>query len=234
MIARLPKGVSLVRPGSHCPKCETPLRWRDNIPVLSYLLLRGRCRSCQAAISVRYPVIELLTAFLFLAVTVRFHLTPLTVLRDWPFVSLMVAITFIDLERRIIPDRLNIFGAFLGLASAPFVPGFGFTQALLGALLGFIFFYSLAWLYWRFAGRSGLGGGDIKFLAMLGLWVGPQGVVVTVLVSSVLGSVIGIIWALVLKRSSAAGNTKVMQTAIPYGPFLVIGALYFYLVGDLI
>ena len=233
----MPHGASVVRPGSRCPRCEAPLRWRDNIPVLSYLLLRGRCRSCKAGISVRYPVIELLTALLFLAMTVRFHLSALTVLRDWPFAALMIAITFIDLEHRIIPDRLNILGAFIGLASAPFVPGFGFLQALLGALAGFSFFYGLAWLYWRFAKRSGLGGGDIKFLAMIGLWIGLQGVIVTVLVSSVLGSVIGIICALALKKKAALGghaDAKVMQTAIPYGPFLVIGALYFYLVGDLI
>lgn len=231
----MPRGESVIRPGSHCPKCEAPLQWRDNIPVLSYLLLMGKCRSCQTEISVRYPVIELLTALLFLAVTVRFQLSPLTIFRDWPFVALMVAITFIDLQHRIIPDRLNIFGAILGLITAPFVPGLGWVQAISGALLGFSFFYGLAWLYWRFAKRSGLGGGDIKFLAMLGLWIGPAGVIVTVLVSSVLGSVIGIIWALALKRSSAqAADSKVMQTAIPYGPFLVIGALYFYLVGDLI
>lgn len=225
----------MVRPASRCPKCEVPLRWRDNIPVVSYLLLRGRCRACKSEISIRYPVIELLTALLFLAVTVRYELSLLTIFRDWPFVALMVVITFIDLEHRIIPDRLNLLGAFLGLATAPFVPGFGFVQALSGALLGFCFFYGLAWLYWRFAKRSGLGGGDIKFLAMLGLWIGPAGVVVTVLVSSVLGSVIGMIWAIALKRSAAVGeDSKVMQTAIPYGPFLVIGALYFYLVGDLI
>jgi leader peptidase (prepilin peptidase) / N-methyltransferase len=228
LVARIPKGQSVNSPRSHCPKCKAPIRWWDNIPVLSYLALGGKCRDCRAPISVRYPVIELLVALLFLTARVRFGWNPLLFLRDWPFIVLLVAITFIDLEHRIIPDVLSLGGLVLGLVTAWFVPGLGLVQALAGAAIGFSVFYGLAWAYQALTGRSGLGGGDIKLLAMLGSFVGPQGVLGTIFVSSVAGSVIGVAWAKLTRQK------EMMTAAIPFGPFLVLGGLWYYLVGDLI
>ena len=137
IVARLPQGKSIVRPPSHCPKCKKRIQWRDNIPVFSYLMLRGRCRSCKKSISIRYMVIEILTAVLFLAVETRFGFSPALVLRDWPFVTLLVAITFIDLEKRIIPDPLSLGGLGLGLLTSWMVPSPGWIQCVFGAAAGF-------------------------------------------------------------------------------------------------
>lgn len=235
VVARLPHGKSLVRPPSACPQCGRNIRWYENIPVLSFLALRGRCRGCRTAISVRYPVIELLVGMLFLATAARFGWSWLLVLRDWPFVALLVAISFIDLEHRIIPDSLSLSGLVIGLATAWAVPGLGEMNALLGAALGFGAFYLLSYLYQRFTGRMGLGGGDVKLLAMIGAFVGPSGVFLTIFISSISGSLIGIGWALSQSRGKPGVGPRaaLMTVAIPYGPFLVLGALYAYLLGDL-
>lgn len=228
VILRLPLRRSIVRPASHCPRCERPIRWYENIPVLSYIAIRGRCRGCKLSISLRYPLVELMTGFLFLAAKVRFDWDWLLVVRDWPFISLLVAITFIDLDHRIIPNRLSLGGLLLCLVTAHFVPGLGILSALAGAALGFGIFFGFAWLYERMTGKVGLGGGDVKLLAMLGAFLGPGAIFPIILVSSVAGSLIGIGWAL------ATGKSNVMGSAIPYGPFLVLGALYYYLLGDLL
>ena len=228
VVHRLPKKLSLVKPGSQCPACGHKIRWYENIPVASYLVQRGQCSQCHAKISVRYPVIELLTALLFLVVNLKFGFSYLLFIRDWPFVSILIAVTFIDLEYRIIPDRLSLGGLVLGLATSFLTPGFGIVPALIGAAFGFSVFYGMAWAYLRFTGRSGLGGGDIKLLAMLGAFVGAGGVFATILISSIFGSVVGIAWGI------AQGRKKVMGVAIPYGPFLVVGALYYYLLGDIL
>ncbi len=240
VVARLPHGQSIVTPRSRCPKCEKSIAWYDNIPVLSYLVLRGRCRGCKTSISVRYPAIELLVALLFLATEIKFGVGGLLLIRDWPFVASLVAITFIDLEHRIIPDELSLGGLVLGLLTAWFVPGLGLVMALVGAALGFGFFYGLSWTYYRLKGKVGLGGGDIKLLAMFGAFLGPAGVFSTVLISSVMGSVIGITYALATRKTAAsesgsdeAPSGGLMNVAIPYGPFLVLGALYYYFLGDL-
>lgn len=226
LVARLPKGESPIRPASHCPGCKARIRWRDNIPLLSYLLLGGKCRSCKMRISIRYPVIELLTALVFVAACARFGWNSMLFVREWPFIVLLMAITFIDLEHRIIPDVLSLGGLGLGLATSWAVPGLGFVNSALGAALGFGSFYLLAWLYQARTGRAGLGGGDIKLLAMLGAFLGPLGVFVTVLISSVVGSIVGLGWGL------ASGKKNLMSVAIPFGPFLVVGGLYYYLLGD--
>ena len=228
VVARVPHGQSLIRPKSRCPLCQGRIRWWDNIPVLSYLFLRGKCRNCHGTISLRYPVIELLTAFLFLATCVRFGWNVLLFLRDWPFVSILMAITFIDLEHRIIPDVLSLGGLVLGLATSWAVPEVGWISSFSGAALGFCVFYFFAWGYQKLTGRAGLGGGDIKLLAMLGAFLGPTGVLTAVLVSSVFGSFAGVGWAL------ATGKKNVLSIAIPYGPFLVVGGLFYYLLGDMI
>jgi leader peptidase (prepilin peptidase)/N-methyltransferase len=228
VVYRLPRKLSLVRPGSQCPGCGHKIRWFENIPVFSFLVQRGQCSKCKARISVRYPVIELLSALLFLVCNIKFGFSYLLFIRDWPFVSILVAVTFIDLEHRIIPDRLSLGGLGLGIATSFLTPGFGIVPALIGATFGFCVFYALAWAYLRFTGRSGLGGGDIKLLAMVGSFTGPGGVFATILISSIFGSLVGIVWGLV------KGRKRVMTVAIPYGPFLVVGALYYYLLGDIL
>jgi leader peptidase (prepilin peptidase)/N-methyltransferase len=251
VIARLPHGRSLLRPPSHCPSCSTPIVWRDNIPLLSWLWLKGRCRHCRGPISVRYPVIELMTALLFLAAELRFGLTPVLFVRDFPFLSILVAVTFIDLEHRIIPDELSLGGLALGLLSSVllwvFAPQLaagsgmvGWLSSLEGAALGFSLFFGLSWLYLRFTGRAGLGGGDVKLLAMIGAFLGPGGIFATILISSISGSVIGLAWAWWSRKRDISSTADdglsegLMTTAIPYGPFLVIGALYYYLLGDIL
>jgi leader peptidase (prepilin peptidase)/N-methyltransferase len=229
VIARVPEGRSIVAPPSHCPQCSAPIRWYDNIPLLSYAWLKGRCRSCRAGISPRYPLVEFLTGLLFVAGAVKYGWTWVTVVRDWPMILILVSVTFIDLDHRIIPDSLSLGGVALGLATAYWDWRVGLAGALEGAALGFGVFYAMAWIYQRTTGRSGLGGGDIKLLAMLGAFLGPSGVFCTILVSSVLGSLIGIAWAILAKRKEGEG---VMKVAIPYGPFLVVGGLYYYLLGD--
>jgi leader peptidase (prepilin peptidase)/N-methyltransferase len=228
LIHRIPRRRSVVFPPSACPSCRARIRWYDNVPLLSYLLLRGRCRSCKAPIPVRYPVVELLVASLVYAAYARFGASAVLLVRDWPFMVMLVAITFIDLDRRIIPDRISLPGLALGIATSFLVPSPGPVEALSGAALGFALFYGLARAYEWKAGRVGLGGGDVKLIAMIGAFVGPQGVIATILISSVLGSLIGVGWALATRQRS------VMGAAIPFGPFLVIGGLYYYLLGELI
>jgi leader peptidase (prepilin peptidase)/N-methyltransferase len=228
VIVRLPLEKSIAFPGSHCPSCQAKLKWYENLPVLSYLALRGKCRSCKSEISIRYPIVELITALLFLAAKLKFGFTPLLFIRDFPFLAILTAVTFIDLEHRLIPDPLSLGGLIVGLATSFWVPGLGLLNSVIGASVGFGVFYALAWLYLRYSGRSGLGGGDIKLLAMIGAFLGLGGVFAAILISSIFGSLVGIGWAVVSKKE------KVMSVAIPYGPFLVVGALYYYLLGDIL
>jgi leader peptidase (prepilin peptidase)/N-methyltransferase len=226
VVARVPRGLSIVRPASQCPGCGQSIRWYDNFPVLSYLFLKGKCRTCKEPISIRYPVIEILTSIMFIAVQLRLGISWHLLFRDWPFVAILLAITFIDLEHGIIPDVLSLGGLILGLATCWMVDTPGWLNSWLGAGIGFSAFYALAWIYYKISGRAGLGGGDIKLLAMLGAFVGPYGVLTTVLISSVFGSLVGIGWALATQKKG------LMKMSIPYGPFLVLGALYYYLLGD--
>ncbi len=226
LIVRLPLGQPIVWSRSLCPKCKKPIPWHDNIPVLSYLMLLGKCRSCRDSISIRYPVIELLTAITFLAMRVRLDWGILLFLRDWPCAAILIAIAFIDLEHRIIPDALSLGGLALGLLSSIWVPGLGFLSSLLGAGVGFCVFYLMAWAYERWSGRMGLGGGDIKLLAMLGSFIGVSGVFSVILVSSVLGSLVG------MGIAFFGRNRDWRSIAIPYGPFLVVAGLFYYLWSD--
>jgi leader peptidase (prepilin peptidase)/N-methyltransferase len=173
-------------------------------------------------------MIEFLTALLFLAVRMKFGWSVPLFIKHWPFVSILLAITFIDLEFRMIPDVLSLGGLALGLLTAWIGPYPGWLASLTGAALGFGIFYSLAWIYQKLNHRAGLGGGDIKLIAMLGAFLGPSGVFVTILISSVFGSLVGVLWAI------SSRQKDLMKFAIPFGPFLVLGALSYYLLGDLL
>jgi leader peptidase (prepilin peptidase)/N-methyltransferase len=228
VVYRLPRRRSIILPGSRCPRCKAPIRWWDNLPILSYLLLRGKCRSCHKPISIRYPVTEALTAILFVATEMKFGLSATLFLRHWPLIIFLMSITFIDLQRRIIPDELSLGGLALGLLTCWMLDDPGWISCLIGAALGFGLFFGLAWIYQKSRQRTGLGGGDIKLLAMIGAFVGPAGVFSTVFISSLLGCMVGVSWAYLSKEKS------ILQVSIPFGPFLVVGALYYYLLGDIL
>ncbi len=231
VIHRLPRGASVVRPRSRCPSCGATLRWFENVPLLSFALQRGRCRRCRAPISARYPVVEALTALVFLAALRRYGPSWVLVGRDLPFLAALVAVAFIDLEHRIIPDEISLGGCVFGLVWA-FAQSLDGGLAALGAAAGgFGFFAGFGWAYERLTGRRGLGGGDVKFIAMVGAVLGPYALPVTILVGSVLGSLIGGFWALVTRKGGTPA-TGVMKTAVPFGPFLVVGALTHYFWGD--
>ncbi len=226
LVVRLPQQKSVITPRSHCPHCSRTLRWVDNIPLVSYLLLKGQCRFCQHAISGRYPLIEFLTAALFLMVHFKKGWSSALFYREWPWIIMLVSIVFIDIEHRIIPNILSLGGLILGLLTscAPSAPGF--LNSVMGAGIGFLLFYLLAWFYERIRKQSGLGGGDIKLLAMIGAFLGPQGVLTTIVLSSVFGSLVGIGWAFLSQEK------QILKFAIPFGPFLVFGALCNDLLGN--
>jgi leader peptidase (prepilin peptidase) / N-methyltransferase len=221
-IYRLPKGESVVFPPSRCPGCGSRIPWYDNVPIFSYLLLRGRCRTCRAAISPQYPLVEaingLLTLFLFMRFGLSFAFVVLFL-----FCSALVVITFIDLEHQIIPDAISLPGIIAGFAFSFFLPQLGWKDSLIGILVGGGSLYLVATLYQLFTGKEGMGGGDIKLLAMMGAFFGWKAVPFIIFVSSLVGSVIGVTVMLVQKK-----DTKL---AIPFGPFLAFGALLYIFFG---
>jgi leader peptidase (prepilin peptidase)/N-methyltransferase len=248
VIYRLPRGESVIHPGSHCPHCQAAIRPWENVPVLSYLWLRGRCRQCSVRISARYPAIEFLTGCVFLALALRFGFqaeTPLFLV----FAALLITAAWIDLDYQIIPDGLSLGGLAVGLVLMPLArmgEGVDFSDAVffsgVGALLGGGLLWSVGFIHARLSsamGRRfehwpgegealprpgsldywtwfpGLGFGDVKLMAMIGAFVGPLGVLETIILSSLVGVLVGVVW--MLKK----GPT------VPFGfaPSLAVGAL---------
>jgi leader peptidase (prepilin peptidase)/N-methyltransferase len=225
-IHRLPSGQSIVRPPSSCPLCSTRIRWYDNVPLVSYLLLRGKCRGCAAPISIRYPLVELLTGLSATAVFIRFG-PSLSAAVYFIFIAALLVITFIDIDHRIIPDSISLPGIPLGIAASFFLPNITWIESVLGTLLGGGILLAIAWGYQIITQKDGMGGGDIKLLAMMGAFIGWQGVLFTIMASSFIGTGIG----LVLMIRAGKG----MKLAIPFGPFLSMGAiLYLFFGPDLI
>ena len=223
VIWRLPRRESIVRPPSHCPRCETLIRPWDNVPVVSWLVLQGRCRRCKTKISPRYPIIEAVTALLFVA-TGQVIQSPLTLVFALVFGAAMIVVTFIDLDHRIIPDAITLPGTALGIGAAFLGAVVDPRQALLGVVLGGGGLLAVAACYRAATGRDGLGGGDIKLLAMVGAFLGPAGAFLTIL----LGSVAGTLFACVYMLRTGAGRT----TEFPFGTFLAPGAVLTLLVGS--
>ncbi len=219
-IVRIPQKKNIAWPGSACPACQAPIKWYDNIPVLSWILLRGRCRKCQVKISFQYPAVELLTAVLFGWAAWHFGLS-FQLLEALILIFGLVCITFIDLKHMIIPDVFTLPGIVLGLGLALIAPDRTFLGAVGGVLVGGGFFYAIAWLYATIRKREGLGGGDIKLMGALGAFLGWQAIPYVVLVSSLVGSVVGLL-ILVVQRQN-------MKTEIPYGPYIAAAALSYLL-----
>ncbi len=219
VILRLPEEEgSIVHPPSHCPGCQTPLRWYDNIPVVSFLLLRGRCRTCHRPISWQYPLVEVATALLSLALYQRFGAS-IGFAIYFLFIAALVPIIFIDLRHQIIPDRISLPGMALGLALSLVNPFLSWQDAGLGLLLGGGTLYAIAAGYYLFTKRVGMGGGDIKLLAMIGAFLGWQSLPFVILSSSVLGTLVGI--GVMIKERKGG------KSMIPYGPFLAVGAMLY-------
>ncbi len=223
MIYRLPRHESILRPGSHCPRCRHPISFHDNIPLVSYLLLWGKCRYCAEPISLRYPLVELLTGGLVLLLFQRYGFTSQFFI-ECLLISLLIVITFIDLDTYLIPDVLSLSGMVLGFACSFLTPRLTWVDSLLGLVLGGGFFLLIAVGYQYLRHKDGLGGGDIKLLALIGAFLGWTGVVLTVLAASLIGTVVG---GLVMWKSR-----KGLDTRLPFGPFLAAGALLYLFWGE--
>jgi leader peptidase (prepilin peptidase)/N-methyltransferase len=222
-IHRLPLGQSVVFPASHCPHCEQPIPPYDNIPIVSYLVLRGRCRRCAAPISSRYPFVEALAGIAAVASVGAFGLTPHGVL-TFAFLCALLVITFVDFDYQIIPDAISLPGIAVGLAAALVLGDPTWMASLIGILLGGGLLWGVAEAYHWLTGREGMGGGDIKLLAMIGAFLGWQAVPVTLMIASLSGTVIGVGLMLVQQRDG--------RTAIPFGPFLALGGTVALFWGD--
>ena len=219
VILRLPeKDASIVFPASHCPKCLNSLSWYENIPVLSYIFLRGKCSHCHTSISLQYPVVEMLTALLAAAVCFKFSYS-LQAGGYFIFCAALLVIIFIDIHHQIIPDIISLPGIILGFLFSMVNSSVTWQSSLIGLLIGGGVLYTIAFLYFSLRKQDGMGGGDIKLLAMIGAWLGWQSLPFVILVSSTSGSIAGLI---AMKWQKKGGSTR-----IPFGPFLSIAALIY-------
>jgi len=215
VIYRLPHGASVAWPASHCTSCGRPLSWYENVPIVSWIALRGRCRTCHARISIQYPLVEAATAALFLAGYYAFGLTSLLPVR-LAFACAMIVLFAIDFEHQILPNEITLPGVVIGLVLSIFLPP-GWKSSVLGMLVGGLFPFLIAEIYLRVRGREGMGMGDFKMLAMVGAFLGWPLVWVTLIVACVLGIVIGGGVLLLSRRG--------MATRIPFGTFIAVAAL---------
>ena len=236
-IHRWPRGRSVVRPRSHCVRCRKTIAWYDNIPVLSYLLLGGKCRHCGRHISARYPAVELLTGLVFFYFVWRYGPTLLAV-KFCVFAAILIALVFSDFEKRLLPDELTLGGALIGLAFALFVPLqdessqgllwlMGVTlegrllslcQAALGAAVPAFFLWGGGWLYLKVRHREGLGLGDVKLMVTIGAFLGLQATLMTLLTGSIVGSVVSLLYIWIARKDAATYE-------LPFGSFLGAAAL---------
>jgi leader peptidase (prepilin peptidase)/N-methyltransferase len=221
-IYRLPAGLSIAHPPSACPKCGKGIRWYDNIPVVSYLVLRGRCRNCGTPIASRYPIVELMTGLFALAAWTRFG-PHWSAALYFLFICALLVITFIDIDHRIIPDSISLPGIPIGFAASFVLPQLRWTESLIGILAGGGILLAIAWGYRLLTGKEGMGGGDIKLLAMIGAFLGWAGVIFTIMTASFTGTIVGI---MVMCKTRGG-----MKLAVPFGPFLAIGAICYLFFG---
>lgn len=216
-IYRIPRNISIITPSSRCPSCNMPIKAIDNIPILSYIFLAGKCRECKAKISLRYPLVESLNAILYVLTLWRFGIEWYTLVY-FILCSSLIVITFIDIDFQIIPDRITIPGIFIGLiAGSLFLPDpfmrysvLGFKSSIIGFTIGGTIYYAIAVI-----SKGGMGGGDIKMMAMVGSFMGWKSVLLTTFIGSLTGSLFGL-FLMIFKG-------KGRKTKVPFGPFLAIG-----------
>lgn len=223
-IYRMPREQPLARPRSRCPACGHQIGWRDNIPVLSYVLLRGRCRECGSSISPMYPFVEIATSGVALAFFLRFGPTFLFVSR-LVFAFALIVLFAVDLRHRILPNRITIAGIAGGFLLSFFAPP-GWVSSLIGILAGGGLLLLIAEVYYRVRGEEGLGMGDVKMIGMIGAFLGWQLMLVALVLSSILGSFVGL--------GMIAARKGDMKYALPFGSFLAVGSLVASLFGEAI
>ena len=240
-IFRLPRDMSVVTPRSLCPHCEKQIRWYDNVPVLSFILLRGKCRDCGEAIGLRYPAVELLTGLVFGICFAYFGLTP-AAFKYSLFGAIAVTLIFSDLEERILPDEFTIGGAIAGLIFSWFVPlnpGLAYffvrktdnprmlslIESALGVAICAGALWLVAYLYQKLRDKEGLGLGDVKMIAMVGAFLGLQGALLTLIVGSILGSVIGLIFIFTTGKNASTYE-------LPFGTFLGVSSVAVAVFGE--
>jgi leader peptidase (prepilin peptidase) / N-methyltransferase len=236
-IHRWPRGRSVVRPRSHCVRCRKTIAWYDNVPVVSYLVLGGKCRHCGRHISARYPAVELLTGLAFFYFVLRLGPT-LAAAKLCVFSAMLIALVFSDLEKRLLPDELTLGGTLVGLAFAPFVAlhdessagllwlmglnlegrVLSLAQAALGAAVPAFFLWGGGWLYLKLRHREGLGFGDVKLMVMIGAFLGLQSTLMTLLAGSIAGSVISLLYIWIAKKDASTYE-------LPFGSFLAAAAI---------
>lgn len=221
-IHRLPRRLSVSSPGSHCGSCETPIAWRDNVPVISYLLLGGRCRHCGAGFSVIYPLVELLTMLVFLVHMWVFGASALAGVRVI-FACAMIVLFFIDLEHQILPNVITLPGIVAGLVASVLLPP-GLFLSVLGALLGGGVLWAIAEIYVRVRGIEGMGMGDVKMLGMIGAFLGAPLMGLTLVLASFAGALTGVA-LMTLGRGD-------LQRRLPFGTFLAAAAIFASLWGQ--
>jgi leader peptidase (prepilin peptidase)/N-methyltransferase len=221
-IYRIPKRESIISPPSHCPHCGNPIRFYDNIPIISYLLLGGKCRHCKEGISFRYPVVEGLSGLMTLAIFMRYGLTVHALLLLF-FSAALIIITFIDLDYQIIPDIISIPGIFCGIGASFLIPNISWPESLIGMFAGGGLLLMVALGYKWVTGREGMGGGDVKLLAMVGAWLGWKAIPFILFSSSLIGALIGVGSGLVYKQG--------LKAKIPFGPFLAISSILYVFFG---
>ncbi len=225
-IHRLPRDQSIIRPASHCPHCQQPIHWWDNIPLVSYIVLGGKCRQCRARISPRYVLVELLTAVLFLVSWLKFRDTsvPMAAIY-WLLLAGFIAATFIDFEHYIIPNEITVGGLVIGLALSTIYPALhqaetwlgGLGWSALGACVGGGVLLTVAIIGEKIFKKEAMGMGDVKLLAAIGAFLGWPAALFSVFVSSLVGGVVGVMLVLI--------GGKEWSSRIPYGPYIVLGAV---------
>jgi leader peptidase (prepilin peptidase)/N-methyltransferase len=237
-IYRIPRGESVAFPGSHCPNCGKPIHFYDNVPVLSYLLLRGRCRACGAAISPQYPLVEVLSALVFFGCGLRWNFSPPTYVNSL-FLSVTIILVFIDYHHQILPNLLTLPGIVAGILLSPFQAISVYTDSvslsltelirpedprlllpwtgsLVGAIIGGGSLFLVAWAFEKIRKKQGLGMGDVKMMAMVGAFLGWRLAWLTIFAGSLFGSCVGVLLILLRKAD--------MQTKLAFGVFLGIGS----------
>ena len=222
-IARIPEGLSIVSPPSRCPKCFAPIHWHDNIPVVSYVILGGKCRACRTPISVRYPIVEVTTAAAFMVQAWMYADDPILLAARLVFTAMLIVLFGTDFDVQRLPDVITLPGIVVGLVFSLFAPP-GIVASAIGAALGAAILWLVRWIWRRLRGVDAMGLGDVKMLAMIGAFLGWRQVWVVLFLGSLAGAIVGVALSL--------GRGRSLQTRLPFGTFLALAAYVASLVGE--